>query len=279
MTAQIAFNPLLTTNGLGGFSTSSDGFVQGVAMDDPAVRYALSGGILSVNETIPMWGGVGIYENIPALGLDGALGGQVGRAASISALTGFSVFNQAHAWVTSPQSPVPVGASGQTVSFYRLGSGARIPVKCDPALVSLDGNLITQQVSWDFTGQQLIQYNAQDAQVNITSLTWNAGVVTLVSASPHGRAVGDWITVSGAIPAAYNGDYQVQTAADATHLTYVLAANPGAETTPGVILAGGGALPCKILLINQGNSKVVAYDPLTNFATWNNQGTCALIQI
>src|SRR5487761_2489213 len=132
MSAQISFNPGLTTNALGSFSIQSDGMVQGVATDDPAIRNELSGGVLASTETLPMWGGVGIYENIPVSGNNGTLGGNIGRATSVSstkALTGFSVFNQAHNWITTPQSPVPMGASASTVNFYRLGSGARIAVQ------------------------------------------------------------------------------------------------------------------------------------------------------
>jgi hypothetical protein len=46
-----------------------------------------------------------------------------------------------------------------------------------------------------------------------------------------------------------------------------------------VILAGGGALPCKILDIRTGNSMTVQFDSATGFATWNYAGTCAIIQI
>lgn len=200
MSAQVSFNPTLTTNALGSFSIESNGLVQGIANDDPSARNELAGGQLATTETIPMWGGVAIYEKIPT-GNYGNFGGAVGRAASQATLTGFSVFNQAHAGLTSPQSPVPLFASGITISFYRLGSGARIAVKVDPALVSLEGGLITQQVSWDYTNQQLVAYD----------------------------------TVA--------------------------------------------ALPVKVLQIDTSNCKTVTYDASTGFATWNNNGACALIQI
>lgn len=281
-TPNISINPMLTSNAAGSFNVESNGYVQGTAMPDPAVRFALAGGVLAAAETFPMWGGTLIFENIPLSTLSSAPGGGIGRATSILGATGISVFDQAYGAVNSPQSPVPLIGSGGQVNFYRFNSGARIAVACDPALAaSLGGGLITQQVSWDFTNQQLIQYNPLDAQIAITSQTWSAGVVTVVSATPHGRAVGDWVTLSGAVPSPYNGDFQIQSVADTTHFTYVLATNPGTSpaSTPGVILAGGGALPCKILDIRQGNSKVVVYDPVTNFATWNPTGTAAIIQI
>ena len=65
MSAQIAFNPVLTTTASGSFNTESNGFIQGQAMDDPSSRFRLRSGILSSDETIAMWGGVGIYEKVP----------------------------------------------------------------------------------------------------------------------------------------------------------------------------------------------------------------------
>lgn len=279
MANSIAINPSLTTNAAGTFNTQSLGFVQGCAMPDPATRFALAGGWLDNNEALPMWGGTLITENLAAATVNDAIGNPVARATSIVNATGMSVFDQAYGMINTPQSPVPLALGGMSINFYRFGSGARIPVACDPILVSLLGGNINQQVSWDFTGQQLVQYNALDAQIAITTMVWSAGVVTLTSAAPHGRSVGDWITISGAAPVAYNGDYQVQSVADSTHLTFVKAVNPGAIATPGVILAGGGALPCKILEFRPNNCKTVLYDPATNFATWNPNGACALIQI
>jgi hypothetical protein len=168
MTAQISFNPVLTTNALGSFNVDSVGYIQGVMLDDPAVRYQLAGGILASSETLPMWGGVGISELVPGGGSppipSDTLGTVVSRATTLAAhttgqLTGFSVFNQDNSMVTTPQSPVPLAGSGMSVHFLRLGSNARIVVKCDPALVSLKGSLITTQVSWDFTNQLLVAYD------------------------------------------------------------------------------------------------------------------------
>lgn len=190
MSGNISFNPYVTTNALGSFNIQTTGFIQGTALDQPAIRFALSGGVLASTETLPMWGGIGISENIP--GLSGGpldeLGGVISRATSETAgtagqLTGFSVFDQAHSMVNFPQSPVPQSAVGGLVNFYRLGSGARIAVAMDPALVSLEGEVITTQVSWDFTNQRLIAYNGSALPVrvidvnigNSMTVTYNSG--------------------------------------------------------------------------------------------------------
>jgi len=159
----LGYNPIKSRNAIGSFNVESVGYVQGVAMAAPSIRNSLAGGVLAADETLPMWGGVGIYENVRGgvAGPGAVLGGVVGRATSITAaaaksLTGFSVFDQAHHMVQTPTSEVPVSLSGMGVHFYRFRSGARIPVKCDPSLIDLQGQIITSEVAWDFVNQMLI---------------------------------------------------------------------------------------------------------------------------
>ena len=155
----IAFNPFATTVAAGQFLTTATGLVAGTFFDSPAHRYDLAGGVLAASETLPMWGGVGIGEYIPTAGSD-PLGSQIKRAADQAHLTGFSVFNQNGAALSSPQSPVPQTLSGGQVNFFRLGSGAKLCLAIDPALVSDDGSLITTQVSWDYTAQRIVAYDS-----------------------------------------------------------------------------------------------------------------------
>src|ERR1700740_2095431 len=115
----IAFNPFLTSVASNTFDgASAAGVVQGTAYPDPAIRYKLAGGVLVSTETLPMWGGVGLFTDIP-----GASGGPfvgqgplVGRATTLSGgskpLNAFSVFDQAYGMVNSPQSPVPLAGVG-----------------------------------------------------------------------------------------------------------------------------------------------------------------------
>lgn len=184
--SNIAFSPMLTTNNGGGFSTQSNGLVQGVAMDDPAVRFALGGGYLDSAETLPMWGGVGIFVQVPPANA-ADLNSRVGRATSLTAfaakeLVGFSVVNQATAWISSPQSPAPVATDLMTVPYFLLGSGARIVVDCDATLAaSLLSGTIAPQVSWDFTNQKLIPFSVTALPVkvlrvqagNSKTIVWN----------------------------------------------------------------------------------------------------------
>lgn len=195
----VAINPALTTNAAGLFSTSTQGMVQGVAMDDPAVRYALSSGQLASTETLPMWGGVALSLYSPLVAPDPSQGGTVARATTNAGVNGFSVFNQAFAGITSPQSPVPLYAAGQTVNYYRIGSGARIPLKLSESLAaSLDGGIITQQVSWDFTKQELIAYSGGIGALNVRILEFATDNCKTVSYD-SGTGYATWATSSNAL--------------------------------------------------------------------------------
>src|SRR6516162_6896655 len=183
MVANIAFNPYLQTNAAGQFTIESDGLVVGTAYPDPSTRFALAGGWLATTETLPMYGGIAISELIPTerstapatpTRPDIALGGVIARATTLAAgagtTTGFCVFDQNYAAYNSPQSPVPTIGNGGLVNFYRLGSGIRIALAIDPALVTLEGGLITQQVSWDFSLQRIIAFATNALAVKILSI-------------------------------------------------------------------------------------------------------------
>ena len=158
----IPFNPAATTNAAGLFVATAHGSYPGVYVEDPATRYSLAGGVLATAETLPMWGGVGISEKIPTSGYS-QLGSTISRATAQANLSGFSVFNQEGAWLSSPQSPVPLGLTGGQVNFFRFGSNARLWLPIDPALVSLDGGLTNQQVSWDYANQKIVAYDSTAA--------------------------------------------------------------------------------------------------------------------
>jgi len=286
MSAQVSFNPVLTTTASGSFNVTSDGYIQGTAQNDPAVRYQLAGGTLATSETKPMWGGVGISENVPA----GSLGGSIVRATSLTqtsngGLNGFSVFDQDNAMTTTPQSPVPLAGSSMMVNYYRLGSNARIAVAADPALASHIGSTVGAQVSWDFVNQILVPYLGT---LTVSSGTYNntTGVVVLTMSAPVTFSAGDAIVVSaltgtGAY-ASLDGTFTALSVSGST-VTYNAGAGLGAATiTGGSLTLGSGAssaLPVKVLDINVGNSMTVSYDPTTGFATWNRSGTTAVILI
>jgi hypothetical protein len=297
-------NPLPTSNAAGTFLKTSVGYIQGTALQDPAVRFQLAGGILGPNETLPMWGGVGIAEAVTPLATAPTkypvanLGGYVTRATTLAlnsagTLTGWSVFDQDHSMINSPQSPVPTAAPLMGVNFYRLGTNARIAVAIDPTYAAgLLGGTITQQSSWDFNDQLLQQYDASTATYAITSQTWsstNGGQVAVVAAvATPTTAVGDVVNISGTTNtgtgsvALINGPQTINTWTDNQHFTYLL---PGTSTVWGtlggtqLINYGTGLLNVKILDIQLGGSMTVLYNPVTGNCTWNYAGNTAIILI
>lgn len=292
------FSPYIQTNASGSFNTTSGGFVQGLEMDDPSTRYRMRGGYLASDETLPMWGAVGIYENIAQSASPNpstSQGGKVGRALTLTAqgtkqLTGFSVFTQDYAMVQTPQSPVPLAYAGQLVNLYPLGCLARIPVACDSSLVSLQGGLVSQLVSWDFVSQRLVPYSATYPQTTITGAVWastGGGQTTFTVGTDLTSFINatDVIEVSGVVSTGgtgvgFNGGFVVLSITSTTIVVAQLAgSSPGTYSSGGIVLAGGGALAVTVLQVKAGNCMTVSYDSVTGFATWNRDGSCALIQL
>lgn len=358
MVANIPFNPNITTVAGGAFSVDSVGLVQGDVYPDPAIIYKRASGVLAQSETIPMWGGVGIYTDIGGLvgGPRANLGTVVGRATSLSNLLAFSTWS--YGQVNTPQSPVPLAASGMQVEYFRLGSGARIIVQADPNLINLRGGLTNQNVSWDFLNQMLVPYAATTissgtytANATVSSGTYNAttGAVSLVIAGAHGLLPGDpfvlsaitgtgafasldgsWVATAGTTGTTLNftaptgltltitggtlgtGSVSLTTAAPHGLLpgdTFELSAMTGTNaatilngewtaaggttgstirillasgltlTVTGGTLGTGGILPCQVLDIVPANCMTVSYNNSTGFATWNYNGSAAVILI
>lgn len=302
MTATLSYNPYVSTVGQGLFNgATADGLVQGTAFPDPATRYQLRTGILSDDETVPMWGGLAVYENVPTgygapasqygdvTGRSPALGVEVGRAGALTGATayaGFSVFDQAYGMVITPQSRVPLIGSGGQVMTYRKGSGARIAVKCDPILVDLQGGPIGASVSWDWVNGLLVPYVGT---LTISSGTYvtGTGVTTLTMSAPITFGPGDSVILSsltgtGAY-ASLNGTFTALAGTTGSIVVINTGAGHGAATiTGGSLTLGSGAssaLPVTVLDVQVGGCMTVDYDATTNTANWDYDGNAAVIQL
>src|SRR6201984_1759637 len=295
MTTLVGFNPMAVQNAPGFFGVQSDGFTQGVALDDPAVRYQLTGGQVASTETLPMWGGLGITESLIASNGNtaaGSFGNLLTRATSNASIPGFTVFNQGHNAINWPENQVPVAGTNMTMNFYRLGSLARIPLAADPSLVaSVATGSITQQVTWDTHNQALVAYDASTATVSVTSITssYASGVYTMVvvcAAASNVGAVGDTLNISraaGTGAALVNGNQIVTAFTDSQHFTFQVTAASGAIATGSlggtiVLNQSTGALPCKILKPAKGNSRIVSYNAVTGNANWLDNQSVLLVQ-
>jgi hypothetical protein len=286
MVAQIPFNPNQTTVAGGAFATTSSGLVQGDVFPDPAIIYKKASGTLAQSETKPIWGGCGIYTDVggAAGGPNGALGTIVGRATSLANLVAFSTWS--YGQVITPQSPVPLAASGMQVEYFRLGSGARIVLQADPILVSLQGGLTTADVSWDFVNQLLVPYNAAALTIDSGTYVTATGVVSLTMDVAPDFSAGDAIVVSGLTGtgafAALDGTFTALSVIGNV-VTYNAGAGHGAATiTGGSLTLGSGSgsiLPVQVLDIVPANCMTVEYPIVGGNATWNYNGSAAVVLI
>jgi hypothetical protein len=154
----VTINPALMTNAAGSFATTSEGYVQGFALDDPAVRNELCSGILSPAAAGPIWGACAITESLPTAGTEAdAIGSVLALATAEANLTGWTVYNQSAALLQSAQSPAPLCPPGGSINFYRNGSEARIAVACSQAVAAaLAGQPVNTAVYWDYVNQLLL---------------------------------------------------------------------------------------------------------------------------
>lgn len=168
------FNPFVITNVQDGFSVQSQGYWQGDLLDDPAGRYQLSAGIIASTETLPMWGGIAVFEKTAGSSTyDAVQGGSapvIGRATAANNFAGFSVFNGSYSLPTTPQSPVPLGSNGNSFNFVRKGTNNRVVVKCNSAVLALVGSNNPLTLGWDATNQQLVAGGAGTFDITATLL-------------------------------------------------------------------------------------------------------------
>jgi hypothetical protein len=123
---------------------------------------------------------------------------------------------------------------------------------------TLDGQVYNATVVWSLFGRRfylnltdlsgnLIVYEAltgSNTGVNISTLSWNQGQVTLTTSVSHGYNIGSVVnlTVSGCAPSSYNGAFRCQITGLNT-MTYFLATDPGIAT-------GFGALTYDVSLVS-----------------------------
>ena len=266
------------------------------------LTFNLSSGVLLNSETIPMWGGVGIYEDVPpaatftdtlggSLSTPIALGGGVGRAniiaytnATSKSLAGFSVFDQGYNAVSDPMNTVPNVGSGQSLNWYALGSRARIAVAAAASLVALRGEALNTPVSWDPIAQELVPYAPVYLAGNITGATWasTSGGEIVFTVSEDLTAdlnAGDLIETAGVVStggAGYNGQFAVLSVTS-TQVTVSQSVNAGTYVSGGTIAAGGGQLAVTVLDIQPAGNMVP--QNLAGGITYNYNGAAAKIQL
>lgn len=156
-TIQIA--PYTTSNAQNSFLLQTDGFVSGTFLDNPATRYTLEGGVVGSSQSTPLWGGLPVTLEVPAVGSGGAssgLGSTIIAATAESNLDAFLVFNQASAGPITPSSNAPLYAAGMSANFVRTGSGLWLVLPVNPtAVATIAGGGSNTAIYWDYTNNRV----------------------------------------------------------------------------------------------------------------------------
>lgn len=195
------FNPMVTSQPYGTFTSSTQGYYQGDFVDDSTSYQLLAAGQIASSVTQPVWGGMAITENVSSIG-EGNLGNPITLASSAGNVTGISTFlKNGAAILTAGANNVPQLSSGQTVNFFRFGSQARIKVAVLASEVAtIEGAGINQTLYWDPALQQLTAQAtagsfALPATTKVLSVNPNSKVVTYNS----GTGVVAWATGAVAV--------------------------------------------------------------------------------
>ena len=98
-------------------------------------------------------------------------------------------------------------------------AGGNFMVACN----GVDPTLIYNGTSW-------IKMATTTTAASITSITRSGTLATMTTTTPHGLVTGNQITISGALPTAFNGTYVV-TVTGASTLTYTMASTPANDAT------------------------------------------------
>lgn len=103
------------------------------------------------------------------------------------------------------------------------------------------GSLATTsgRVQMAFNGQQIAMvdglrmyvYMINRTPAPVSTITRVGTLATLTTSQPHLRYTGEIVTISGALPAQYNGTYTI-TVTGPTTFTYTMASDPGASAAP-----------------------------------------------
>ena len=185
--ANITFNPQLTSSPASTFLSNTQGYIQGAFLDDPSARMWLCAGQIASTVTQPVWGAV------PAPGSE-TLGNALTLSTALASLTAFTVFNQAPNGIITPGNTVQQYDAGMSISYFRLGSNARIAVQCDSTLAAaLDSGATNQAVDWDYTNQKLIASGGTTIPVKVLSVNTNSQIVD------YNSGTGALTWVSGAV--------------------------------------------------------------------------------
>ena len=144
-------------------------------------------------------------------------------------------------------------AGGGVVTLMTAGTysmAGKLVIYSNTDFVCSDGVVIQSTAG---TNLSMITNSALAAATSNITLTWSSGTALQINWTAHGRSVGDYVSVAGATPVAFNGVFRVKTVTDAntiqvdmyrdpTFIGHISATNGSAaisfQTAPSFSLAG-----------------------------------------
>lgn len=184
--SSITWNPMLTTNSQNSFVLESQGYIQGLSLDNQPSRMQRKQGQLIGTAAKPIWPASMVVELTPNIG-DGE-NPTVQLATSQPTYFGFTVLDGVYNAIITNGNNVPLVYPGMSLQYFRNGNFARIPVLCSSALAAtLEGNF-DQTVYWDFTNQELSGTGTTALPCRIVALDSNSLTVSYNS----GTGVYSW---------------------------------------------------------------------------------------
>jgi len=89
---------------------------------------------------------------------------------------------------------------------------------------------VNGDIRYNTTTKQYEGFSTQSNSVTVSTATNVLLVATITTTTPHGLATGDYVTLSGFTPSAYNGSFSI-TVVDSTSFTYTMLSNPGGSAS------------------------------------------------
>lgn len=195
MSGFVSLNLMATTSPSNSFLLQTQGYYQGVMLDDPNSQNWITTGIIPSSQSTAIYAGLPITETNNGDAVGAEQGGRlVTTAATVGAITGFVIANQAYNGIITNSNNVPMFSPGMSVSLVRMGSNARIVVAVDSgAVAALLNQPINVALSWDFATGALtnsgtalpaklleINTNGMVASVSGGYANWTAGTVAVI---------------------------------------------------------------------------------------------------
>lgn len=191
------------------------------------IAVALTGSIAADGQT-PVTGNLNMAGNkVSNLGA-GTLSTDAANLAQVTssvAITGGNI-NGTPIGATTPSTGAftTLSATGE-VTFSSTGS-----MKVPSGTTAQRNNNLLGSFRFNTTFGRFEGCVAVTAGQTISTISHVTTLATLTTATAHGLITGDFVTVSGALPLAYNGTYQI-IVTSTTSFTYVMATDPASNAT------------------------------------------------